>query len=50
MKYSFENGVVMARIPCLNPVEIPKSVSHYYDGEGYNIEFVIECVDEETIS
>jgi hypothetical protein len=25
--------------------EIPETVSHYYDGEGYNIEFVIESVD-----
>jgi hypothetical protein len=31
-------------------VEIPQSVSHYYDGEGYNIEFVIESVDGETIA
>jgi hypothetical protein len=50
MKYTQEKGVVRARVSCLNPVEIPQSVSHYYDGEGYNIEFVIESVDGETIA
>jgi hypothetical protein len=44
MKYTRENGVVRARVSCLNPAEIPQSVSHYYDGEGYNIQFVIESV------
>jgi hypothetical protein len=50
MKYTREKGVVRARVSCLNPMEIPQSVSHYYDGEGYNIEFVIESVDGETIA
>jgi hypothetical protein len=50
MKFMRENGIVRARVSCLNPMEIPQSVSHYYDGEGYNIEFVIESVDGESIS
>jgi hypothetical protein len=49
MKYTRENGVVRARVSCLNPAEIPQSVSHYYDGEGYNIHFVIESVDGVSI-
>jgi hypothetical protein len=49
MKYTRENEVVRARVSCLNPTEIPQSVSHYYDGEGYNIQFVIESVDGVSI-
>jgi hypothetical protein len=49
MKYTRENGVVRARVSCLNPAKLPQSVSHYYDGEGYNIQFVIESVDGVSI-
>jgi hypothetical protein len=40
MKFTWEHGIARMRIGCTNPHLIPRYLDHFYDGEGFGIEFM----------
>jgi hypothetical protein len=49
MKFTREHGIACMRIDCTNPQLIPRYLDHFYDGEGFGIEFHVEALDGSVV-